>query len=436
MASKNKNFDRTSAATAALKRSIRFFACVVIVLGLISVGISRLFTEDVVIRAQETARENLNILWQSYRHYYIRDGQVMRPKNDFDTVSEGQAYAMLRACWQADRDTFDAVYRWTEQNLSRVQSHGDHLLSWRFGSDSMGGQAILDDNPALDADLDYALALFLAGRIWPDGRSPLGTMAYREKALAVADSIMSRAVHLHPNGELVLLPWPLTGSRDPERDLMLNPSYFSPGHYRIFEEETGNRRWSKLAGDTYRQIDRLLAAPLGDANRVVTVPDWIAMRPDGTFVTDASRGYVSGWDAFRLWWRLRLDWEISGNLKAEELIRTRLLPFLGRSMDQAGGDVASESERDGTPIVKNSNAGMAAVYRWATRDFDPTVSRALERQALRHLQRDGGFMFFQDKDDYYTNSWAWFAMLEGGSNYPFAGLYRLGRSAAPTEETP
>ncbi len=79
---------------------------------------------------------------------------------------------------------------------------------------------------------------------------------------------------------------------------------------------------------------------------------------------------------------------------------------------------------------------MAAVYRWATRDFEPTVSRAMERQAQRHLQRDGGYMYFQDKDDYYTNSWAWFTMLEGGANYPFSGLYRLGRSAASTEESP
>ena len=143
MASDKKRYDSTSAATAALKRSLRFFAVVVILLGLVSVGIARLFTDDVVIRAQESARENLAILWRSYQHYYIQDGRVMRPSNDFDTVSEGQAYAMLRACWQSDRETFDAVYRWTEQNLSREKSHGDNLLSWRFGSDNMGGQTIL-----------------------------------------------------------------------------------------------------------------------------------------------------------------------------------------------------------------------------------------------------------------------------------------------------
>lgn len=77
MARDKKRYDSTSAATAALKRSLRFFAAMVVLLGLISVGISRLFTEDVVIRAQESARENLATLWKSYQHYYIQDGRVM-----------------------------------------------------------------------------------------------------------------------------------------------------------------------------------------------------------------------------------------------------------------------------------------------------------------------------------------------------------------------
>ncbi len=428
-----KHISRSSAAAVALKKSLHFFFAAAVVFGVASYGLSKLFTEDVVLRSQETTWENLSQLWRSYQHYFIRGGQVIRPKNDFDTVSEGQAYAMLRAVWMNDRKTFDEIYHWTETHLSRLQKFQDHLLAWRYGSDSMGGTTILDENPALDADLDYALALFLAAKAWPDGRPPVSTMPYRDKALAVADSIMAKGVFLHPTGELVLMPWPITGSQGNEKEILVNPSYFSPGHYRLFEAESGNRRWGKLASDTYRQLDRLMQMDGGAAGQIVTVPDWIAMRTDGTFVTDQNRGYISGWDAFRLWWRLRIDQYLTGNKLPERLINSRLLPFLNKSMDLAGGDVASESERDGTPRVKYSNPGMSAVYRYATMDISPALSRSLQRQAMRFLKQDGDNQYFQDNTDYYTNSWAWFAMLEGAYVFPFQKYYHALGGAIPDE---
>ncbi len=421
-----KHVSRSSAAAVALKKSLHFFLAAAILFGAGSYGISKLFTEDVVIRSQETTWENMSHLWQSFQHYFIRSGQVIRPKNDFDTVSEGQAYAMLRAVWMNDRKTFDEVYRWTETHLSRFQKYQDHLLSWRYGSDGMGGSTVLDENPALDADLDYAFALFLAAKVWPDGRPPVSTMPYRDKALAVADSIMAKAVLLHPTGELVMMPWPITADQGNEREILVNPSYFSPGHYRIFEAESGNRRWGKLATDTYRQIDRLMlmdGTPAGAGN-IVTVPDWITMRSDGSFATDPNRGYISGWDAFRLWWRLRIDQYLTGNTQPERFIVSRLIPFLNKSMDLAGGDVASESNRDGTPRVKYSNPGISAVYRYATVSSSPNLSRSLQRQAMRYLKQEGDNLYFQDNTDYYTNNWAWYAMLEGDYLFPFQKYFR------------
>ncbi|MCC8115816.1 MAG: hypothetical protein LIP18_01445, partial [Planctomycetes bacterium] len=97
------------------------------------------------------------------------------------------------------------------------------------------------------------------------------------------------------------------------------------------------------------------------------------------------------------------------------------------SLGESGGDVASESDRDGVPTVKYSNSGMAAVYRWAVRDFEPVLARNMERQAMRRLQRDGEYLFFQERDEYYTNSWAWFAVLDGELLFPFGKYYSFGR---------
>ncbi len=417
--------DKSSYPARALKKTLRLFFLAALLFALASVGLSRLFTEDVVVMVETTSRENLNILWDSYRHYFMDGGRVFRPKNKNDTVSEGQAYAMLRALWQKDRETFDAVYKWSEDNLSRLRTRGDHLLAWRYGQDAMGTSAILDDNAALDADLDYALALFIAARQWPDGKSPAGTMAYRDKALAVAESVMRKGVFAHPNGELIQLPWPVEEARASDREILLNPSYFSPGHYRIFELETGNPRWGKLANDVYSVLARMLYNRNGREGQVVAVPDWILMRADGTFAADAEKGYVSGWDAFRIWWRIRLDYDLTGNPDAKDFIQTHLDKFLTKSMLDSGGEVASESNRDGTPRNKWSSPAQTATYGWSVRAWEPNLSRSLQRQALRRLVRDGQYMYFQDKEDYYTNSWAWLSMAEGDLQFPFAGLFKF-----------
>ena len=70
--------------------------------------------------------------------------------------SEGQAYAMLIG----DRETFAAVWSWTRQHLVRP----DQTLSWRWQNGS-----VVDASSALDADLDAARALVIAGQAFGDG---------------------------------------------------------------------------------------------------------------------------------------------------------------------------------------------------------------------------------------------------------------------------
>src|SRR3954447_13350872 len=82
-------------------------------------------------------------------------GRVVRRDQGGDTVSEGQAYAMLLAVATGDRRTFTRVWTWTKGNLQR----DDALLSWHWQK----GQ-VDDDQPSADADLDAAHALALAAR--------------------------------------------------------------------------------------------------------------------------------------------------------------------------------------------------------------------------------------------------------------------------------
>ena len=86
---------------------------------------------------------------------YVREnGRVVRTDQGGDTVSEGQAYAMLVAVGLGDADTFERVWGWTRDNLQRP----DGLLSWRWADGR-----VADESSASDADLDAARALVLAG---------------------------------------------------------------------------------------------------------------------------------------------------------------------------------------------------------------------------------------------------------------------------------
>ena len=59
----------------------------------------------------------LTALWGYYKFHYIENGRVVSLDEDRITTSEGQGYAMLRAVWSDDRETFDAVWRWTNEHL-------------------------------------------------------------------------------------------------------------------------------------------------------------------------------------------------------------------------------------------------------------------------------------------------------------------------------
>ncbi len=79
------------------------------------------------VRSQDEAY--LYNSWQSYKSTQIISyGQVIDTFNNGRTTSEGQSYALLRAVWQGDKDTFTGVWNWTKDHMQyRTQ---DKLFSW------------------------------------------------------------------------------------------------------------------------------------------------------------------------------------------------------------------------------------------------------------------------------------------------------------------
>jgi cellulose synthase (UDP-forming) len=187
--------------------------------------------------------------------YVDASGRVVRRDQGGDTVSEGQAYAMLLAVALDDRQRFATVWGWTQSHLLRA----DGLLASRWAKGR-----VADYQPATDADLDAARALVAAA-------DRFGNLAYRRQGAALGHAVLAReTVAIGQLPVLVAGPWART------QPPVINPSYFSPRAYSALANVDHDQLWVSLT-----KTSRALAAGLIGGGRALP-PDWaraIAVAP-------------------------------------------------------------------------------------------------------------------------------------------------------------
>jgi endo-1,4-beta-D-glucanase Y len=186
--------------------------------------------------------------------YVEDDGRVVRRDEGGDTVSEGQAYAMLIAVGIGDQDTFDLVWSWTRENLQRP----DALLSWHW----QAGQ-VQDESSAADADLDAARALVVAGERFDDDR-------YVADGVALGEAVLDHETVETPAGRVLV-----AGQWATEAPYSFNPSYVSPAATQILGEASGDPRWEALERGSRAALHAV--APEGRLP-----PDWASLGTDGS----------------------------------------------------------------------------------------------------------------------------------------------------------
>ena len=109
-----------------------------------------------------------------------------------DVVSEGQAFGLMLAVQFNDQITFNTVYNWTAANLQRVNLSSStpgwdngvalNCFAWHY---DWVTQAVVDADPAPDADIDVVTAL-----LWADARwGSLGSLNYKQLALNIAHDV-------------------------------------------------------------------------------------------------------------------------------------------------------------------------------------------------------------------------------------------------------
>jgi endo-1,4-beta-D-glucanase Y len=156
-------------------------------------------------------------LWDGYASSSIDDqGRVVDRQGGDRTTSEGQSYGLFFALVANDRERFNRLLDWTNNNLAGGDL-GTRLPGWLWGKSPAGQWQILDQESASDADLWMAYSLCEAGRLWREpqygllGRRMLARIAARELVELPGFGIM-----LLPGG---------TGFHPTSDTWLLNPSY-------------------------------------------------------------------------------------------------------------------------------------------------------------------------------------------------------------------
>ena len=245
-------------------------------------------------------------LWRAYRARFVQaDGRVIDDQHATRyTTSEGQAYTLFFALVANDRPMFDTLLAWTERHLAG----GDlaaRLPGWRWGRHDDGRWALVDANPAADADLWLACTLFDAARLWAEPR-------YREIADALLRRIRTDETAELPGLGWMLLPAPAGFQLGTDR-WRLNPSYLPIHQLRALDRLDPRGPWAAIATNTLAML--VAAAPRG------FVPDWVNFSPAEGWHADATSPAEGSYDAIRgyLW---------AGLLHTDDALKAPLLRAL------------------------------------------------------------------------------------------------------------
>ncbi len=234
------------------------------------------------------------------------NGEMGVLKDPGTIVSEGIGYGMLLAAGMNDQPLFDGLLKYYWDHLDN-----NGLMNWTTGKCDAPGNN--NSNAATDGDLDTTMALIQGAARWsnPD---------YLTKAQTLASKIAQYETDTC-SGRRVLRPGDVWGGCTNTTDMRINPSYFSPGYYKVFAHYFPDQAttWTALADGSY-QLYAIYQARMGNL-----VPDW--SNADGS---DNGSGY--SYDACRTPFRVAVDYAWSGDTRAKTFMQN-----ISQWVDSHGG---------------------------------------------------------------------------------------------------
>ncbi len=342
--------------------------------------------------------------WAAYQQRFIQgDGRVIDREDEDRSISEGQAYAMLRAVLVDDAATFAKTLEWSENNLVR-KSQGlgrDTLWAWKWGKKPDNQWGVLDANFASDADIDAVVALILAARRWNQPEY-LTLASTKLQDLWEFSTIVPKG-----SDRRYLLPGPAESFVPQPSTVYLNPSYLAPYAFRLFAQVDPDRDWLSLIDSSYEVLEE--SAKLS----AVGLPsDWVALdASSGEFspISDRSASQLKtqyGFDAYRVWWRVALDAAWFGSNQAIDFLQNHLQYPI--ELWQSEQKIPAEIDLQGNALVEYDATSQYAMLYSGLVFVNPTVAREIWESKLKPRYRQG---FWDNDTAYYTQNLVWFGLL-------------------------
>ena len=271
--------------------------------------------------------------------YVAGNGRVVRLDQGDDTVSGGQAQAMLLAAALGQRGRFAVVWGWARSHLQL----GDGLLAshWAAGR-------IVNGQPASDADLDAARALLVAA-------AGFGVGGYRAAGLRIARAVLANETVTRGRFR-VLVAGPWARSRG-----IIDPGYWAPRTLAQLQAATGDRRFGQLEASAI-QLTAELTAPAPHLPS-----DWAAVSAGGTIHPIAApSGHAAAPPQYSIdAARVPIRFAESCVASARRLAASMWPFFSGRAADRIGAAYAlngtlTNPDQTAVTLIGAAAAGFAA----------------------------------------------------------------------------
>lgn len=201
--------------------------------------------------------------WSAYKSAFVTaDGRVVDNANGGISHSESQGYGLLLSFLAEDRDSFGAIWDFTQREL---MVRDDGLAAWKWDPDST--PHVVDGNNATDGDILLAYGLGLAGRAWKN-------TDYQTAARDLANAV-GRNATMKWHGRHVLLPAAFGFRPEDQADgPVVNPSYWIFEAFPLLAEIAPETDWSGIAIDGRRLISEAKFGASGLPS------DWISLAGD------------------------------------------------------------------------------------------------------------------------------------------------------------
>jgi hypothetical protein len=228
-------------------------------------------------------------------------------------TAEAQAYAMQQAVFTDDRESFDTVWYWTQTNLQRP----DGLFASQFSVENSVVRP--SGGSTTGASTDIAYALTMAAVHWDE-------VSYVTEATTIAQALWDASI-INVNGQLHLAAgdWAITDDR-----IVVNPSYYHPLAYELFNEIDPTHPWRELVQAAYQDI-ALSATGLPYRDQFALPSNWMVIdRASGAALPYEARpdSLDFGYEAYRVFWKVALDWYATERATAAILLETAAPYFL------------------------------------------------------------------------------------------------------------